>query len=70
MAELLKIEHVSKTYISGGTFWGGEKITALKDVSFCVEEGESFGLLFRLRQKHFGPPYSGFGNARRRQNLC
>lgn len=45
MAELLRIEHVSKTYISGGSFWGGEKITALKDVSFCVEEGESFGLL-------------------------
>ena len=45
MAELLRIEHVSKTYISGGSFWGEEKITALKDVSFCVEEGESFGLL-------------------------
>lgn len=45
MAELLKIEHVSKTYISGGSFRGGEKITALKDVSFCIEEGESFGLL-------------------------
>ena len=45
MAELLRVEGVSKTYISGGNFFGGERINALKNVGFTVEEGESFGLL-------------------------
>ncbi|MBO6015410.1 MAG: methionine ABC transporter ATP-binding protein [Lachnospiraceae bacterium] len=40
MAEVFKLDHVSKNYINDG-----KEFTALKDVSLSIEEGEVFGII-------------------------
>ncbi len=45
MTELLKVENISKSYVSGGSFGGGTKIEVLKNINFSFNSGESFGLL-------------------------
>lgn len=44
MTELLRVEHINKSYISGNAF-GGVKTQVLKDISFAFNKGESYGLL-------------------------
>ena len=34
MTELLKVENISKSYVSGGSFGGGTKIEVLKNINF------------------------------------
>jgi len=43
---LLEVERLVKTYVRGaGPFRAGETVTAVDDVSFAIEEGETFGLV-------------------------
>lgn len=44
MAELLRVENINKSYVSGST-WGGIKTQVLKNISFAFNKGESYGLL-------------------------
>ena len=43
---LVEVERLVKTYVRGaGPFRAGETVTAVDDVSFAIEEGETFGLV-------------------------
>jgi ABC-type oligopeptide transport system ATPase subunit len=43
---LVEVEHLVKRYVRGaGPFRPGESVTAVDDVSFTIEEGETFGLV-------------------------
>ena len=45
MTELLKIEHVSKTYSTGGPPWNRRRVHALDDVTLTVSVGRTLGLV-------------------------
>ncbi len=45
MSDLLRIEHVSKTYASGGLPWRRRRVHALDDVSLTVRAGSTLGLV-------------------------
>jgi len=43
---VVEVERLVKTYVRGaGPFRAGETVTAVDDVSFAIEEGETFGLV-------------------------
>ncbi len=45
--KLLEMRHVGFTYSTGIGFYGGKRVEALRDISFCVREGETLGLIGR-----------------------
>ena len=45
MSDLLRIEHVSKTYGAGGPPWRRRRVHALDDVSLTVQAGSTLGLV-------------------------
>ncbi len=45
MAELLRVENLRKTYVTGGPPWARHTVAALDDVSFDVERGRTLGLV-------------------------
>src|SRR5262245_38504995 len=43
---LVEVSHLVKRYVTGGgLFQRGASVTAVDDVSFAIEEGETFGLV-------------------------
>ncbi|HMD33921.1 MAG TPA: oligopeptide/dipeptide ABC transporter ATP-binding protein [Vicinamibacterales bacterium] len=43
---LVEVDHLVKTYVRGaGPFRAGESVTAVDDISFVIQEGETFGLV-------------------------
>jgi len=44
MTELLRVENINKSYVSGSA-WGGIKTQVLKNINFAFNKGESYGLL-------------------------
>src|SRR5216117_3852541 len=43
---LVEVSHLVKQFVrGGGLFRRGTTITAVDDVSFCIDEGETFGLV-------------------------
>jgi peptide/nickel transport system ATP-binding protein len=43
---VVEVEHLVKTYVrAAGPLRAGESVTAVDDVSFAIEEGETFGLV-------------------------
>ena len=45
MNKFLQLEHVARSYQDGVSLGSGRQIWPLKDVSFCVHEGERVGLI-------------------------
>ena len=45
MNKFLQLEHVARSYRDGASLFGGRMIWPLKDVSFCIHEGERVGLI-------------------------
>jgi len=45
MAELLRVENLRKTYVTGGPPWARHTVAALDDVSFGIERGRTLGLV-------------------------
>lgn len=45
MGELLRVENLRKTFVTGGPPWNRHTVTALDDVSFGVERGRTLGLV-------------------------
>ena len=45
MSELLEVEHVSKTYATGGPPWRRRRVHALDDVTLTVRAGRTLGLV-------------------------
>src|SRR4029079_12273714 len=43
---LVEVSHLTKTFVrGGGLFAHGTTVTAVNDVSFAIDEGETFGLV-------------------------
>lgn len=45
MTDLLRVENLRKTFITGGPPWNRRKVAALDDVSFSVRRGRTLGLV-------------------------
>ena len=45
MADLLRVEGLSKTFALGGPPWSRRKVAALKDISLAVQRGKTLGLV-------------------------
>ncbi|MBB3458035.1 ABC-type oligopeptide transport system ATPase subunit [Rhizobium sp. BK313] len=45
MAELLRVESLKKTFVTGGPLWNRHVVTAVDDVSLFVARGQTLGLV-------------------------
>ena len=45
MADLLRVEHLGKTYATGGALWNRRKVAALDDISLSIPRGRTLGLV-------------------------
>ena len=45
MADLLRVEHLGKTYATGGSLWNRRKVAALDDISLSIPRGRTLGLV-------------------------
>jgi ABC-type oligopeptide transport system ATPase subunit len=45
MTDLLRVENLRKTFITGGSPWNRHAVTAVDDVSLSVARGRTLGLV-------------------------
>lgn len=45
MSALLEVRHLTKEFTQGGWFGGGATVRAVDDISFRIQQGETFGLV-------------------------